>query len=105
MFYHKRIHVYTQEEPRRNEKSVIDYIVGSDRIFKTVRDVRVKRGPEIGSDHYILFTIKNLEMKQSVLNHEKWKPSQRPEHTNCEIKVTGMVLAKGLKKVLLHLGL
>jgi endonuclease/exonuclease/phosphatase family metal-dependent hydrolase len=53
-FPHKWIHKITREAPERGEKSVIDYITVSKEMYKDILDSRVKRGPEIGSDHYLL---------------------------------------------------
>jgi hypothetical protein len=54
-FYeHKEIHKYTREEPSRGEKSIIDYIVVERGNRNAIKDVKVKRGFEIGSDHYLL---------------------------------------------------
>lgn len=53
-FQHKDIHKYTREEPSRGEKSIIDYIVTERENKKAVLDVKVNRGSEINSDHYLL---------------------------------------------------
>lgn len=53
-FKHKDIHKYTREMISRNEKSIIDYIMTERTSRNTVIDTRVKRGPEIGSDHYLV---------------------------------------------------
>lgn len=53
-FSHREIHTITREEPSRNEKSIIDYIMTQKENRKIIKDVKVKRGPEIGSDHYLV---------------------------------------------------
>ena len=54
-FYeHKAIHKYTRVQQSRNEKSIIDYILIEKNSRKLIKDVRVRRGPEIYSDHLLL---------------------------------------------------
>ncbi|XP_030763520.1 craniofacial development protein 2-like [Sitophilus oryzae] len=53
-FRHKEIHQYTREVKSRNEKSIIDYVLVCKRLRRYIKDVRVKRGPEINSDHYLV---------------------------------------------------
>lgn len=38
----------------RNEKSIIDYIIINRKYRHEITDVKVRRGPEINSDHYLL---------------------------------------------------
>ncbi|GLV44759.1 hypothetical protein CBL_05226 [Carabus blaptoides fortunei] len=54
MFNHKEIHKFTREERNRNEKSIIDYILTNRLERKKVNNVKVKRGSEIGTDHYLV---------------------------------------------------
>ena len=54
IFKHKWIHKYTREDPSKSKKSIIDYIMISREIMKYVKDVKVNREAEIGSDHYLL---------------------------------------------------
>jgi hypothetical protein len=53
-FPHKWIHKITQEAPERRKKSIIDYIIVRREMYKNVLDSWVTRGPEVGSDHYLL---------------------------------------------------
>lgn len=53
-FKHKQIHQYTWIQPTRNLKSIIDYIILRQKTKLWVKDVRVLRGPECGSDHHLL---------------------------------------------------
>ena len=57
-FKHKDIHKYTRAEPSKNERSIIDYFLVSKDKWNYIKDVKVKRQAEIGSDHYLL----NMEM-------------------------------------------
>lgn len=40
--------------PSRREKSVLDYFLINKNLSKKVIDIQVRRGPEIGSDHFLL---------------------------------------------------
>lgn len=53
-FPHKWIHKYTWESPSRNLRSIIDYIIQHKNSSIRVNDVRVYRGPECGTDHFLL---------------------------------------------------
>jgi Reverse transcriptase (RNA-dependent DNA polymerase)/Endonuclease-reverse transcriptase len=72
-FYeHKQIHKYTRAEPSRGEKSIIDYVIVERNNRHAIMDVRVKRGYEIGSDHFLLVAkVKNLE-KENNRNRLKY---------------------------------
>lgn len=65
-FYeHKQIHKYTRQAATREERSIIDYILVERSNRKLVNDVRVKRGAEIDSDHFLVVAkIKNLNKEQ-----------------------------------------
>lgn len=64
-FYtHKDIHKFTREQPSRNEKSIIDYFLINKTNQHLVKDVRVHRGPEINSDHYLVILKLKAERKK-----------------------------------------
>ena len=65
-FPHKRIHTYTWECRGRGLKSIIDYFLIGKEARKQIVDVKVVRGAEIGSTHYIVL----LKVK---LRRQKWK--------------------------------
>ena len=62
MFIHKDIHKYIRVEPKKGERSVIDYIIVQRGMRKFIKDVRVKRGTEHGSDHKLWI----VEMMQKI---------------------------------------
>ncbi|KAJ8949833.1 hypothetical protein NQ318_000532 [Aromia moschata] len=67
LFTHKEIHKYTREEKGRGEKSIIDYIIVERENKDMIMDARVKRGSDIGSDHYLLIgkiKTRNEQMKE-----------------------------------------
>ncbi|XP_044760408.1 craniofacial development protein 2-like [Coccinella septempunctata] len=71
-YMHKWIHKYTWERPTLNQRSIIDYFIIKQKSQMKVNDCRVKRGPNCGSDHYMLemrvvwpFTGKNKRTTQN----------------------------------------
>lgn len=68
-FDHKDIHKYTRKAPSRNERSIIDYILIEKSRRHLVKNIRVKRGPEIGSDHYLV-------KAQLIKEDEQLQPNQ-----------------------------
>lgn len=70
-FKHKDIHKWTRVKEERNEKSIIDYVIVSNSLFYNTEDVRVKRGAEIGSDHYLLIAKMNLSLKRNPLSRKQ----------------------------------
>lgn len=53
-FKHKAIHTYTWREVARNRKSIIDYLIVKQQTKMKVLDVKAHRGPDCGSDHYLV---------------------------------------------------
>ncbi|XP_050511410.1 uncharacterized protein LOC126887736 isoform X1 [Diabrotica virgifera virgifera] len=53
-FTHKDVHKYTREERSRGERSIIDYFLINFEIWKAVKNIKVKRSAEIGSNHYLV---------------------------------------------------
>jgi hypothetical protein len=75
-FQHKRIHKITREVKSRDEQSIIDYTIVQKTEKNWIRDVRVKRSYEIGSDHYLLettFKSKRKEIKRNENINRKHK--------------------------------
>ena len=66
---HKSVHKYTGEVKSRNEKSILDYVLINRENRNEIQDVRVKRGAEIYSDHYLVAAI--WRINKSKLNEDK----------------------------------
>ena len=64
-FQHKDIHKFTWECRGRNQRSIIDYFLVKQGMRKQLRDVKVVRGAEIGSDHYLLVMVIKLKVQAS----------------------------------------
>ena len=65
-FEHKDIHKFTWKCPGRGLQSIIDYILVRGNQRKDVNDVRVIRGAEIGSDHYLVLMKVKLVGKGQI---------------------------------------
>ena len=63
-FQHKLIHKKTWRSPDGKTFNEIDYICINNRWKSSLRDVRVKRGGDIGSDHYLLVSTVKLRLKR-----------------------------------------
>lgn len=76
-FKHKDIHKITREVRSRNERSIIDYILVEEKDRKLVIDTKVRRGPEIGSDHYMVVSkirdSNNIDERQNTVLKNKIK--------------------------------
>ena len=61
-FQHKSTHKYTWYRDSLGQRSLIDFCIVSADLFSTVSDVRVKRGAELSTDHYLVVcTLKALK--------------------------------------------
>ena len=72
-FKHKDAHKWTRVVEERGERSIIDYIIVSNSLFYSTQDVRVKRGAEIYSDHYLVLAKMSIlpKAKDSTKNMSK----------------------------------
>ena len=62
-FQHNYIHKFTWQCRRKNQRSIIDYFVVRKDMKRQLKDVKVARGAEIGSDHYLVLMVIKLELK------------------------------------------
>ena len=74
-FKNKEIHKFTRQVYSRNEKSIIDYFLIGSEIWKDIKQVKVKRGGEIGSDHYLVrmrlkIDIEKEKSKRKIINEK-----------------------------------
>ena len=53
-FQHKDVHKYTWYRPSMEQKSLLYFCIVSTDLFSNVLDVRVKRGVELSTDHYLV---------------------------------------------------
>ena len=79
-FKHKDVHKLTRVVEERNERSIIDYIIVSNSLFYSTHDVRVKRGAEIYSDHFLVIA------KMSILPKAKDSKENTVKRTKLRIE-------------------
>ncbi|XP_045471756.1 uncharacterized protein LOC123678663 [Harmonia axyridis] len=65
-FEHKDVHRYTRHGHNVDDRSIIDYFLVERDNRRDIADVRVHRGAEIGSDHYMLVAKIMSEGKEKV---------------------------------------
>lgn len=73
-YQHKDIHKYTRVQPSRGERSIIDYIVVQKENRGNILDVKVRRGAEIYSDHFLLMARirqKNIRRSDTAENRRE----------------------------------
>ena len=63
-FQHKDIHKYTWESRGRGLRTIIDYFVVRKALRAGVADVKVIRGAEVGSDHYLVLMKLKLKIRK-----------------------------------------
>lgn len=87
-FPHKDIHKYTWNQPTKKLKSVIDYIILRQNTSIKVYDVRVYRGAECGSDHFLLradFIFPYLRTKNGIQKKEESFIKDKQENYKIEL--------------------
>ena len=70
-FKHKLIHKWTRVCENKNQRSIIDYIIVSNNLFYNTNDVRVKRGAELFTDHFLVVGIFNFSNRVKVTTHKE----------------------------------
>uniref|UniRef100_A0A1Y1JWU5 Reverse transcriptase domain-containing protein n=1 Tax=Photinus pyralis TaxID=7054 RepID=A0A1Y1JWU5_PHOPY len=74
-FQHRNIHTYTRVGPK-NEKSIIDYILVERQNRRTMKDVRVMRGAELYTDHFLVVaTLKRENGNDTKVRTKENKPA------------------------------
>lgn len=71
---HKRIHAFIWSCPGRGLQFIIDYVLVRNDQKRYVHDVRVIRGVEIESDHYIV--LANVNIFKRILKKNEVRRSQ-----------------------------
>ena len=64
IFAHNRIHKATWRSPDHRTENQIDHICISRKFRRSCRDVRVRRGADVSSDHHLVVTAVRLRLKQ-----------------------------------------
>lgn len=65
VFSHKRIHKATWVSPDLNTENQVDRVCISRKFRRSLKNVRVKRGADIASDHHLLSARLKLKLKRT----------------------------------------
>lgn len=81
-FQHKRVHRYTWTQPTKGQKSIIDYVITKQMSRAQVTDVRVHRGANCGSDHFLLRAIMQFKFyhRHICTSQQQAKKIQCPKY-------------------------
>ncbi|XP_030763574.1 uncharacterized protein LOC115888129 [Sitophilus oryzae] len=75
-FPHKEVHKFTWVQRTRRLSSIIDYMILRQNSILKTNDVRVYRGIECGSDHYLLMAKVVIKYRSSQKEREEHKGNQ-----------------------------
>ena len=67
IFPHKRIHKATWISPDMVTQNQIDHLCISKKFRSSLNDVRVRRGPDVASDHHLLVSHMKLKLRSDYL--------------------------------------
>ncbi|EYB90443.1 hypothetical protein Y032_0220g2527 [Ancylostoma ceylanicum] len=56
----------TFRNPMGHDSTILDYMLISSRFMPPLKDVRAMRGPDCGSDHYLLRAVMQLRLKRTT---------------------------------------
>jgi hypothetical protein len=65
IFPHKRIHKSTWVSPDSRTENQIDHVCISKKFRRSLQDVRVRRGADVGSDHHLVVARLKLKLKRN----------------------------------------
>ena len=82
MFPHKDIHLHTWISPNSINKNQIDHVAINGKFKRSINDVRVQRGADVGSDHNLL--VIKLKLK---LHKIQGKPIASKRYESCKLKI------------------
>lgn len=65
LFQHSLKHRLTWRNPRGNDLALLDYVLINTRFRSSLQDVRAMRGPDCGSDHYLVRARVRLKLQRA----------------------------------------
>ena len=71
IFPHKTIHKLTWKSSDKKTVNQIDHVIVNNKWRKSMRDVRVFRGADVRSDHYLVSTQIKLKLRQAPLQNQR----------------------------------
>ena len=88
LFQHKRIYKATWVSPDHHTENQLDHVCIKKKFRRSLQDVRVKRGADVGSDHHLLVARLKLKLKKNYVgeigNRKRYNLSLRKENTHRE---------------------
>ena len=94
IFPHKRIHKATWVSPDGLTENQIDHFCISRKFRRSLQNVRVLRGADVGSDHHLLFAVIRLKLRKYCRTNNTQRPkfqvnllqSQKREEFRIELR-------------------
>ncbi|KAK6054488.1 hypothetical protein COOONC_08007 [Cooperia oncophora] len=95
LYQHARKHQLTWRNPSGHDSAVLDYVLINSRYRSSLKDVRAMRGPDCGSDHYLLRAVVQLRLQCAKRGKRQpkvdWEQLLKLEgeaglYTNCTVK-------------------
>ena len=65
LFPHREIHKITWCSPNGRDRNQIDHLLINGKLRRSLRDVKVRRGADIGSDHHLVTACLKLKLKSA----------------------------------------
>ena len=82
MFPHNYTHLHTWTLPNGMHKNQIDHVAISGKFKRSINDVLVKRGADVGSDHNLLVIKHKLK-----LHKVQGKSTTSKRYKTCKLKI------------------
>ena len=83
-FQHKNVHKFTWVQPTKGLQSLIDYVIQRQNSKLQTTDVRAYRGPECGTDHYLV-VAKVIVHYRKICGRKRNQERKTEEETKLEI--------------------
>ena len=71
VFKHKEIHTLTWTSPNGRVKNQIDHIMINRKWRTSLHDVKVRRGPDVNSDHYLVIGKIRLKLRRARMKSDR----------------------------------